>query len=344
MNKIKTGYSLRLILGATVASAAFLALILHYFFPDMPGNQFVSSLVFIPHIALFIASIVLYLHTPTNYKRIVLWFFFAVAALSINGINFYYFIYIKHYSTSTIPFVLFLFYWVPFIIWLTAATVCLSKLLVSKILSVKRFTKIILAFFVFNFILMFLFFSALKEEFFVFSGVILSQAFACTYKLVLFDLAIFCLICAEDIGMITLLSGMAMLISADFLFNYSSVAKINSILIYGELAWLLATFIMFLGVLLIIRRKSYDIEYSFRKTNAIKNHLILWTFGVSTTSFMLFFVAAYAFSLIDKVIFAGLPFFIMTYSVILVILSVIMGKYFESPFKILASNIKKNRW
>ena len=336
----RLNYFLPLCLTLITVLIILCALILHHFFPAMPGSRFISSLITIPQICLLWASITVYLSSAKRDKKVFFWFLIAIIALTMNGLNFYYFIYIKKYSITKIPFYLFLSYYVPFIIWLTSAIVFLSKILVPRILRIKNFFKILFMFFIFNFIVMFLFFSSLKDEFLVLSGVVVSQAIACTYKLVLFDLGMLCLICVEDAGMLVLLSGISMLISADFLFNYASVAKAGNVLVYGELVWLVATFLMFAGALIIIKRESYNLEGSFRRTNAIKSHLIFWTFGVSIVSFILFFVAAYFFSLINKVVFAGLPFFIMTYSVILVILSVFMGKYFETPFKKLAFNIE----
>ena len=142
---------------------------------------------------------------------------------------------------------------------------------------------------------------------------------ACIYKLIFFDLAILCLICAEDKGIVFLLSGIAFLLSADFLFNYSSIAKISHILVYGEFFWLLGVLFMYLGLLFIYQNESFDIHRCFRQTNAIKSRLIFWTFGISIISFVLFFIVTYAFSLIGKFIFSTLPFFLMTYSVLVAV-------------------------
>lgn len=339
----KINYFLFSVLFFSVFLTILFDFFLYCFFPEMPGDQLSASIVYIPQIGLLTTSIIICSNLSKDNRKIFFWLSCAAIALILNGMNFYYFIYIKKYPVDTIPFVLFLSYWIPYMIWLTSAMIFLSKMIVKNILNMKKFRKIFVVLFIINFVVMFLFFSSLKNEFFVFSGVILAQAFACTYKLVLFDLTMICLICVEDIGMLILLSGISTLLSADFLFNYSSVTKLaraGNILVYGELYWYLATFLMFSGALLIMKKKSYDPRNYFRKTNSIKSNLVFWTFSISTISFMLFFIAAYSFSLIDKVIFAGLPFFIMTYSVILVIFSVVMGRHFESPFKTLASNIE----
>ncbi|MFC3908064.1 hypothetical protein ACFORL_03090 [Legionella dresdenensis] len=68
--------------------------------------------------------------------------------------------------------------------------------------------------------------------------------------------------------------------------------------------------------------------------------MALWSVGTSLSSFLLFFLMAYLFSAIDKQLLLGLPIFILFYSIIVVVFSVIMGKRFEAPFKQIAANIE----
>ena len=303
-------------------------------------SQFVATLeLVVQAFTLWITAKICKDTTKVN-RKIFIAFTIAVISLLINDLSFYVIIYILKISITNVPFLAFLSYYIPFLVWLGAATVFLISILVPNILEKKAFLKILGAFFIFNIVIISLFFLSLRHDFSVFSGVVSSQALTCTYKLILFDLTMLCLICVEDTGMLLLLSGIAILISGDFLINYSSVAKTDTVLVYGELVWFLGLILMFLGISLIRKNKSYEIKKCFRRTKAIKSRLILWTFSISIISFLVFFIFAYAFSLISTIVFSGLPFFIMTYSVVLVILSIMMGKYFETPFKKLTHNIQ----
>lgn len=303
-------------------------------------SQFIASLeLIIQAVTLRFAFKVCSVSTKIN-KKIFIVFTIAIISLLVNDLSFYVIIYVFKISITNVPFLAFLSYYVPFLIWLAAASIFLIYILVPNILKGRIFLKILSTFFIFNLVVISLFFLSLRHDFSIFSGVDFSQAITCTYKLILFDLTMLCLICVEDVGMLLLLSGIAILISGDFLINYSSVAKTDTSLVYGELVWFLGLILMLLGMVSLNKSKTYEVKSYFRQTKAIKSRLILWTFSIAVLSFLIFFIFAYAFSLINSIVFSGLPFFIMIYSVLLVILSIIMGRYFEAPFKKLTYNIQ----
>ena len=157
----------------------------------------------------------------------IFWFFISNLALFTDDIVFYYFVYIKKIPITSMPFYNFLSYYIPFLFWLGALTIFLSKILLSNILKFKSFIKIVCTFLIANFVVITLFFLSIKGSLSIFSGVTISQEFTCTYKLIMFDMTMLCLICAEDVGIVLLLAGIAILSSGDFLFNYSSVAQVD---------------------------------------------------------------------------------------------------------------------
>ena len=160
-------------------------------------------------------------------KKMIFWFFISNLALFTDDIVFYYFVYIKKIPITSMPFYNFLSYYIPFLFWLGALTIFLSKILLSNILKFKSFIKIVCTFLIANFVVITLFFLSIKGSLSIFSGVTISQEFTCTYKLIMFDMTMLCLICAEDVGIVLLLAGIAILSSGDFLFNYSSVAQVD---------------------------------------------------------------------------------------------------------------------
>ncbi|USQ15559.1 hybrid sensor histidine kinase/response regulator (plasmid) [Legionella lytica] len=159
-------------------------------------------------------------------------------------------------------------------------------------------------------------------------------------EFIIFDFAILCLIYSENIGISISLYGFITLISGDCFVNYSFLSQTSSLLIYGELLWLLGLIFILFGTVTILSNKNYVITNWFSRTNTIKNELAFWSFGTSILSFLLFFTIAYFFSAINKQLLLGLPLFVMMYSVIVVISSIIMGKRFEAPFKKLTDNVE----
>ena len=92
-------------------------------------------------------------------------------------------------------------------------------------------------------------------------------------------------------------------------------------------------------VLIIKNNASLFISTWFRKSNRIKSKLVFWSFSISISSFLLFVSIARVFSIVDKQIFLWLPLFFMGYSVVVVVLSIYMGNFFEAPFRKITSNI-----
>jgi signal transduction histidine kinase len=303
-------------------------------------SQLIDTISSSLDILIVFLSIIIYKKCEAQDKKIIIWFILGYSALIVNDITFYLLVFVKSIPMVDMPFLGFLTYYVPFLFWLVAATIFLSRILIEAVLDWKLFLKLVCIFIIFDFIIISLFFLSLSHNLSVPSRSTVSQVFTSTYKLIFFDLTILCLICVEEIGIMLLLVGIAIITAADFLFNYASIAKIDSLLSYGELFWFLGGLFVYYGIIVINNNKYLNFKESFRQTNAIKSRLIFWTFGIATASFLIFFIVSYIFSLISNVVFSGLPFFITTYSVVVVMLSLFMGKYFETPFKKIAANIE----
>ncbi|ASQ44717.1 sensor histidine kinase [Legionella clemsonensis] len=201
------------------------------------------------------------------------------------------------------------------------------------------FFKFIAIILIFNFLIFVLFFSAGEHAFTYFSWEFISHVLSFIFEFIIFNFALVCLIYSENSGFFLSLSGLMILISGDFFFNYSFLSQTNFLLPYGELLWYLGLILIFFGILNIKINRNYKIKFWFSQANSIKNKLAFWSFGTSISSFLLFFLAAY-FSGIEKNLLPVLPLFVMFYSIVVVIFSIYMGKRFEAPFKKLASNVK----
>lgn len=269
-----------------------------------------------------------------------LWLLLAIIGFFLNGTFFYILIFVCKISIANMPPKGFFLFFIPFLIWLGFLTIFLIKILVPNILSKSKFTKILFSFMPVNAAIMALFFSANAHNFSFFSPVVISLDFSCVYRLILFDLVVLCLISAQILGFQLFLVGIAIITASAFLFDYAAIGQLPNLLVYAELSWFLGIIFMVWGLSLIKKNKNYTLKEHFRKGNSIKSRFIFWTFAVSVLSFLFFFTLAYAFSLIERSNFIGVPFFIISYSVVLLMLSIYAGKHLEIPFKKLASNVR----
>lgn len=225
---------------------------------------------------------------------------------------------------------------IPFFTWNIALIIFFFNILNKYVLQAKYRLSIFLGFAVINFIIIALFLLSIH-----YTGVInIMQISSPVIQIVLFDFALLGLIYSEKRGLTWFISGLIISIAGNFLCIYSTVLQTSLLLSYGELLYLLGLLLIWFGILDIYNDGDYEIKNWVRKDTAIKGKLAFWCFGVGVTSFLLFFVMAYIFAVINREVFLGLPLFIMLYSVVVIMLSLYMGKYFEVPFKQLAGNIK----
>ncbi len=338
MKKLSLSFYLVVCLSTLWAVLAILSLL--QVFNHDALSKFIATLELIVQVFTMGLTIKIYYNSSGRNRGIFLWLLLANIASFLNDLFFYIPIYMRHIPLTDIPFPWFISYFAPFLIWLAALTILLARILVPFIFTLKSFIKMFGLFFVLNLAVITLFFISIIHRHVDLNSVVLSLDFSCTYRLILFDLALFCLICSKDLGMQAFLSGIIVLAAAAFLVDYTTIGDMSGALIYGELFWFSGILLMFFGVFFINKNKSYDVKNCFRKMNTIKSRLVFVIFGVSVGSFLVFFIIAYAFSLIDKIVFVGLPLFIMIYSVIAVLASLFMGKNFEAPFIKITHNIE----
>ncbi len=282
------------------------------------------------------------LYTKINLEdRIIFkWFVLANVFLFINDLTFYLTVYYpKNHILSNI-FLTFALGYTPYIIWISSIIIFLSKIFIRDIFNLFHFAKALPFFILLNLIITFLFFSSINYEFHYYSWENISHIISFMSEFIIFDFALLCLIYSENKGLSLSLFGLITLISGDFFVNYSFLSQTKILLNYGELLWFLGLIFIWFGIHFIHQNKNYSMKTWFSKTNTIKNRLAFWSFGTSIFSFLLFFMMAYFFSAVDKQLLLGLPLFVMMYSVIVVTLSIYMGRRFESPFKKLTANVQ----
>lgn len=246
----------------------------------------------------------------------------------------------KHYILSSKLLTVFSGY-IPYLIFLITLAFFLIKILSECSFSRRTLVKLIPFFFVLNLIVIILFLSAIKYDFRYFSWQTMSHVVSLAIEFFIFDLALMSLIYSECRGFSIILVGIVILITGDFFINYSFLSQTSSLLSIGELLWFLGLMGVLFGLLLIQKNRDFILNCWCGKISKIKNQLALWVFGTAIVGFLVFFNISYFFSAINKQIFLGLPIFVMGYSIIVVLTSIVVGQYFSAPFKKLEKNVKK---
>ena len=226
------------------------------------------------------------------------------------------------------------------LIWVGPTMFVLTKILIQYILRRQNMIKIVLVFFMINVIVMLLFLSSIHYADTMFSLDTVSQIIIFFLLTILFDLVILCLISTESKGVIIFFLGIIGLISGDLFPVYVILSHTYPLPAYGELLWLLGLLLTLVGLFIVYYSGNYNVKHWFRKDSSIKSKFILWCFGMAIISFVLFFIFAYVFSIINKTEFLGLPLFVMIYSAIVIVFAMYLGEYFEEPFKKIENNIR----
>ena len=272
-------------------------------------------------------------------KSTLLWLLILNVWLLFADICFYAVLYLDGILLKNLSFMDFLLCYVPAIVYCGFMITSISRILLRNVLSRKNFIKSVSALLIMNVVTMTLFLSSIHYAFAMMSWQTISQIILLSAQLILFDFAILSLMYADSAPAKWFLSGVLVLGGSDFFFTYSYMSQTIHLYSYGELLWLLALILLYISAVSMRKNESYNINSWFRKHSTIKSQLTFSTFIIASSCFLLFFVLAYVFSIIDKTVFLGLPLFIIIYSVMVVILSLCVGAAFEVPFKRLKNNI-----
>lgn len=300
----------------------------------------VAKIAFVVHaITLLLFSYILW-KVGKEERSSMIWLFCISIWLFLVDLAFYVAAYANHTYLMRMSFFQFFLYYAPCIIYCLAMIIFLARTLIKRVLDLRHFLKIIGILLAINIVTVGLFFSAIHYAFGVISWESISQMSMLGTEMILFDFAIVGLICANNLSVFLLLMGTIFLIMGDFFLTYSSISQTVALFSYGSLFWLLGLLFILFSVVSIIQNHHYSIKSWFRAGNGIQSRLGIWSVGTSISGFLLFFVIAYVFLIVDKQIFVGLPLFVMLYSIIAVTFSILMGRSFEAPFNKLINNVQ----
>ncbi len=288
---------------------------------------------------LIIFYLAIRLFKKTNWNKFVGYFAFSLIFIFMTDTAFYIvFYYLGHIKPSNfydnfylIPFLGFLLFQIFF--WLRIS----SKYLFHGRNQLGTF----ILFFLLNIIALGVFLLASAWEVKVGTYLGYYQVITGLIELVIFDLAILGLICCNTSGFYFLTSGLILIIASNFWEKYLFLNQ--TLAIYGDYSeyfWIFGLILIIEGLYLLMHNEDYLIQNWVRSFSSVKSRLAFWIFAISILSFLIFFIIGYHFKIINKDNFLSLPFFVMVYSVIIVIFSSYLGNKLVEPFNKLQKNIE----
>jgi len=299
-------------------------------------SQIAAAFEIVVNILTLIPASALYKKMTNDNRKIFFYLIIATFGILISDVLWYWLIYLDNPDTMHLKLSRVLFAAVPFYTWNISLILFLYNILTRYIFQSKyRLWNIFFWFIIIDIIIVLLLLLSISYN----GATATMEIMSPCVQIILFNVAILYLIYAEKFGIKFLVFGFIISIAGNFLCIYSSILRSELLLSYGELFYLLGLLFVWFGIYTIYRSGNYNIQSWVRKDTAIKGKLAFWCFAVGTTSFLLFFVMAYIFSVISLQVFLGLPLFVVLYSVVVVMSSLYLGKYFEMPFKQLTNNI-----
>lgn len=303
-------------------------------------SKFTAQLEFVAHFFIIISSFKIYKNAEPEAKNILVWFIVINVGLLLIDLNGYIISDFHDFIVSHIGLLRFLLFFLTFFIWVIASTIFLYKILKNYITLKNQQTSIFAIFAPINLILIAIFMSYMHYSTGDVLWVTLSQIIVFTALVIVFDSVILCLIYAENHGLILFLLGLVCLISGYFFIIYITFSHSNSSTnvemfqtyssAYGQIIWFLGLLLNWFGILMIKYQGDYKIKNWVKSGNNIKSKLIMWCFSIAIIGFLLFFIMAYTFNLINKTMLLGLPVYFMIYSSVIIVLSIYIGKYIET--------------
>jgi len=272
-------------------------------------------------------------------QKFVVWMFATNIWLFLVNFCFYFAAYVDDKYLMSLSFLHFLLYYAPCIVYSIIMITFLTKILLKNVLSFKKFFRKVIIFLLADLVIIFLFSSSIHFAVNSFSWENIAQIAMLTVELVLFDVAIISLMYANNSSIFLMLSGIIILITGDFFLTYTEISQTTPLFSYGELLWFLGMLFGMFSVFSIKKHKNYVIKDWFIDHDTLRSTLAFWGFTTSICSFLLFFLFAYIFSILNKEVFVGLPLFVMLYSIVVVILSLLMSRSFEEPIQKIQKNI-----
>lgn len=296
------------------------------------------------HISIIYFNVKIYKHTSADDKKIMLWIILSNICFSLNDVVFYFAIFLKsplnHLVDNECSCIQLLLNNIPFTAWIVTTTIFLGRLLTKNTLTISKLIKATIILSIVNIIMISYYWMPVN-----FHNHILSYnhrifiVLTSIAELLIFELSAMCLIHSKSNKLSLILSGIIIMISGDFLTTYSRMAQVEELFKYGDSVWCFGMLLMLSGFIKIYQHNDFSIDKWLNSSSNIKSKISTWALLTSLLSFIVFFITASYFKILDKHAFVMLPLYVMLYSICVIVLSLKMGSFFENPFNRIKENI-----
>ena len=278
-------------------------------------------------------------------RRILIWYLVTNIFFMLNDASFYVVLFLsssaKLLMSTNYPYISLWANNFPFFAWLICIIICMCLMLTKYVINLRPFCRLFLALLVIDILLMSYYWQPVN-----FHSEILSfwHSFfliaTSVIELIIFELCILCLLYTKNQYVIFIASGFIIAISGDLLTTYGRMAQIARLFLYGDSIWCFGIILIYWGTYGINKSQSFKIKKWFNSINNIKSIISSWSLSISIGGLLLFFIVANKLNLIDKNAIIVSPLVIMLYSIVVVILTIYMGRVLENPFRVIEKNVK----
>lgn len=266
----------------------------------------------------------------------IFFLFLSFANLILTDAGFYFVYYIVNFRDSSN--IWNSLYMLPFLVFLLGQLVFWASTIKQNIFLNANRSYIVSLFLILSLFAMAIFIMSTTWKVNIFSYVGFYDVLTAILEFIIFDLAILSLVCSNNLGINFISSGIIILIATNlwekYIFSSGRWSEFN----LSEIFWLLGQIILIFGLHYININKSHPISW-MNSLKKIKSQISLWIFSLMNLSFLALFFAGYFSGLINKNSLMSLPFLMMIYALVIVLISNYIGSKFEKPFGELKNNI-----
>jgi signal transduction histidine kinase len=319
--------------------AAVLLLWLFFFFYFMHSHSHVSTIIVIL-LDIGIAAASWFLSRSELFvgHGLYLYIFISFASITIgNFLYWFIFGFCGINSASSFQSTLFM---LPYFIFLLSQLFFWVKLIRRSRMLAHAGLYSLLPFLLVSALVLFMFVYASLVEVKHFGYVLICEMTLGVFDLIMLNIVTLVLICAKNKGIYFIGLAIAMIVTTNFWWMYLFHNHALGVADYSAFFWFLATLLMIFGLSYIRRVGGNDYSDFIGSVTEIKSQASLWTFSLSIFSVIILSLLGYAFNLISVKSIESLPFLIMIFSLILIILSSYMGNIFDRPFKLIQQRIE----
>lgn len=247
---------------------------------------------------------------------------------------------IKHLQDQSYHSIM-LFY-VPHMIYAILSLIFFTKLIKKNKLKNKKLKFQTTTFFIITFSCIILYVISLNYTYNILNNINIWHTMLLLIDYILFNVLLLGLIYAETINAFLVILAGILIVTGRFFVTYEYILNTSKIFfITGEFLIRLGFLFLLFNALNIKQTKAYSIIKWFRNDTSIKTSFIFSIYSISMISFFIIHLIIIFFEPSPKILIILYPLTLMMYAVIVILVSIFIGKKFEKPFQLIRNNINE---